>query len=56
MKNPNHELITMKDMFMFEKKIKKKENGDDIIVIASRRQKNKFIHYILYIHIAICIM
>ena len=27
MKNPNHELITMKDMFMFEKKIKKKENG-----------------------------
>ena len=31
MMNPNHEIITMKDMFMFEKKIKKKENGDDII-------------------------
>jgi hypothetical protein len=31
MKNNNHESITMKDLFMFERKIKKKENGDAVI-------------------------
>ena len=31
MKNSNHESITMRDLFTFERKIKKKENGDDII-------------------------
>ena len=31
MKNKNHELITMRDLFTFERKIKKKVNGDDIV-------------------------
>ena len=31
MKNSNHELITMRDLFTFERKIKKKENGDEVI-------------------------
>ena len=31
MKNSSHELITVRDLFTFEKRIKKKENGDDII-------------------------
>ena len=34
MKNSSHELITVRDLFTFEKRIKKKKNGDDIIAYA----------------------
>ena len=32
MKNSSHELITVRDLFTFEKRIKKKENGDDDMI------------------------
>ena len=39
MKNSSHELITVRDLFTFEKRIKKKENGDDMLPSQERDVK-----------------
>ena len=49
MKNPNHELITMKDMFMFERRLKRRKMA--MTSSSSHRDVKKINLYITFLYI-----